>query len=232
LHVPEISGYEYIQWKKGLSGAPQSGSFPNPTLSSAEVIAGMDIYLIYEKTGTDVTVSKTVTGSYGNKTKEFNFTVYLKDRDGVKLKAGTMFNLEGGTLQGSGATAPAGGARALDSDGKITFTLTHGQSLTIKEVPAYGKVHIIEENYAPLYETSFTDSEESSSTLGGNTQERNMTGAPRTFAFVNERVAVPVVGVDAGDTGTIIILPLLALLAGMAWLTAGVPYRRRRSSGC
>ncbi|MDR0205804.1 MAG: hypothetical protein LBI45_00865 [Bacteroidales bacterium] len=46
-NVPTIANYEYVAWKKGISGTPQSSPFPNPTLLSSEVIAGKDIYLIY-----------------------------------------------------------------------------------------------------------------------------------------------------------------------------------------
>jgi hypothetical protein len=46
-NVPTISNYEYVAWKKGISGTPQSSPFPNPTLSISEVTAGTSIYLIY-----------------------------------------------------------------------------------------------------------------------------------------------------------------------------------------
>ena len=45
--VPTIPGYQYKEWKKGASGTPQGG---NPNLTSAEVIKGTDIYLVYEST--------------------------------------------------------------------------------------------------------------------------------------------------------------------------------------
>jgi hypothetical protein len=46
-NVPTISNYEYVAWKKGISGTLQSGAFPSPTLSISEVTAGTSIYLIY-----------------------------------------------------------------------------------------------------------------------------------------------------------------------------------------
>ena len=57
-HKKPINGYAYKEYKKGSLTNPSEGSgFKNPTLNKAEVIANTDIYLIYEKTASDVTVT-------------------------------------------------------------------------------------------------------------------------------------------------------------------------------
>ena len=126
---------------------------------------------------------------------------------------------------------------AVLANGGAQFTLRHGQSLTIEGVNADGSVRVIEDDYEPLYETSFTktDRAQDGSIIntagpvdGRDTAQLPMTENHRTLTFVNERDDVPVAGVDAGGIGAMLILPLLALLAGAAYLTAAAAYRRRR----
>jgi len=168
----------------------------------------------------NLTISKTVTGTYANMTKVSTFTVTLLESDGMTPLTGT-FNYTGGIIAGSGAAAPANGTFTLNSSGAATFTLQHGQTITIAGIATSGKVRIVEttdSNYA----TSFKDSEDASSTSSADTGVRSMTAADRTFDFTNTRSVVPG-GITTGSNGMV----LLALLALAAGLTITVVYRRR-----
>ena len=224
--IPDITGYIFSDWKIGLGGIPEG----NTTVALQNIAADMELYLIYRKTSVaTLTVTKTVTGDYGNKTRAFLFTVYFEDSNGVALPSGTMFNYTGGILSGSGATAPPNGTLTLDSEGKAAFTLQHGQTVTMDHIAADGKIRVAE-SADPLYIAYFTDSEDlaGSPTDGGDTGVLDMTEDARTLDFVNARIAVPETGVDAGNVGTMLFLPLLALLAGLTGLTTKVAYRHRR----
>jgi len=168
----------------------------------------------------NLTITKMVTGAYADMTKAFNFTVYFRDSTGAPLTGGTQFTY-------TGTAAPSGGTMTLDSEGKATFTLSHGQTITIAGVSTSGKVQIVETTDAN-YTTSFVDSTAPGTTIpGADTNVRDMTSADRTFAFTNARKTVTPTGVSTGGNA----LTLLAILAVMAGLAAMVTYRRRRKEG-
>lgn len=76
-----------------------------------------------------LTVSKTVTGDQAtdmDRQKEFPFTVTLKDANGAPLN---------GTFPYTGGAADGVTALTLGEDGSANFTLTHGQSITISNIP-------------------------------------------------------------------------------------------------
>ena len=189
------------------------------TTSSVVITGSRDVYYVYSNF-VDLTISKTITGDYADMTKAFDFTVYFQDSSGVPLASGTQFTC-------TGTAAPSGGTLTLDSEGKATFTLSHGQTITIAGVSTSGKVRIVETTDAN-YTTSFVDSVAPSMIVtAADTGIRNMTSADRTFAFTNDRIAVTPAGISTGGNA----LTLLAVLAIMAGLAVMVAYRRRRKEG-
>lgn len=74
----------------------------------------------------DLKVTKTVKGDGADLTQDFRFTVAL-EKDGKPL-AGT-FNLDGNKGTKTGTVA-------LDEDGTASFTLKHGESIYMKDIPA------------------------------------------------------------------------------------------------
>jgi hypothetical protein len=171
----------------------------------------------------NLTVSNTVTGDYADRTKDFTFTVTLWSSSNALFETGKTISFTGGTIGGSGATAPADGTLTVGSNGEVTFNLKHGQTVTLAGVSATGYVQIVEsarENYSA---TIFTDSADAD----GNTYDtgkRLMTGVDRTFSFENARNTVVPTGVITGNPQRF-ILPVLFLLL-MSALGAGLGIRK------
>ena len=79
-------------------------------------------------------VSKTVTGDQAteaDRAAPFTFSVTLLDKTGAPLRG--TYRYTGSAIDG--VTPPAEGTLTLDETGTATFTLSHGQSITIQEIP-------------------------------------------------------------------------------------------------
>ncbi|MCL2670926.1 MAG: hypothetical protein FWF10_02690 [Clostridiales bacterium] len=168
-------------------------------------------------------VSETVTGAYGDKTKAFEFTVAIKDKDGNLLGTGTSFQYEGGVLPGFGATKPADGTLYLVS-GEDTFYLSHGQTITIKDLPSNCEIRIAETVDYNYYTAAFTDSAGASGT--DDTGFRILGTDERHIDFVNDRMEVVLTGI-AGDSWFVMALLLLSGLGLLAGMVAMERYRRK-----
>ena len=177
-----------------------------------------------------MTISKQVTGTAANKIKPFTFNVFFTDSSDAPLPANTTFVYEGGVINGMGASAPLDGTLTLDSGGKATFTLTHGQTITIKAIPSDVKIKITES--AAGYYTSFKDSADTSNTIWYNMDLTTVGDKARIFAFTNERAEVVPTGIAGGYWGVEIWLLTVALiiLSGVA-ATVFIRHKIRRSRG-
>ena len=215
-YPPDSSGMDY------LPGIP-----PSTPVSGGEII-----YFVYEEAVfVPLTVSKTVEGRYGDKTRQFGFTIYFFDEEGYPLPAFTTFEYTGGILADSGASAPEDGTLTLEEGGWAAFVLKHGQTITIEEVSAKGKIQIVEETVS-FYATFFKDSEEDNPENGEDTDVREMSDAPRFFDFTNSVDTVVESGVGAGYIGGILLLPSVAiLLLGLGLAAKRVVFRRRAIRG-
>lgn len=215
---PTRDGYSFVGWYRNSGGT-------NPWNFASDAVTGdMTLYAKWVQ-GSSVTVSKTVTGDYGNKTKEFNFTISFMNADGSKLAGGEQFFYTGSIISGSGAVAPAGGTLTLDSNGEATFPLKHGQQITIAGVALNSKVHIVENNAAG-YTTSFRYGNEIYTKA--DTGVHTLTGTVETFDFINSRAAVVPTGVSVGSSKTLAFLGLSMLL--VAGLGTGKVLRRYKRS--
>ena len=136
----------------------------------------------------DLTLSKTVTGEMGDKTKKFEFVINLKNKNGTPV--GTpfkkSFQYAGGVVDGTGATAP--------QDGTITFTkgearisLSHGQKITIKDLP-----------YESTYTVTETTDKNDPYTVTYDGKAQQATGQLNTdisIKVVNNKEYVPPTGI-------------------------------------
>ena len=207
--VPGGSGTDYT------SGAP----------SGVVITANRTIYFVYE-TYADVTVSKTVTGKFGDKNKSFPFTVQFFDGSGTPLAAGGTYSYDGGVIPGSDATAPPNGVLTLAAQGKATFNLKHGQKIKIKDVPPNYRIEITE-TADPNYITSYLDNANPGKKNINYTGIQTVGSGSRAFDFENYRDEVPLVGVKEDIASPMILL--FAMLAMLAAVAAAEIRRRKRS---
>jgi uncharacterized repeat protein (TIGR01451 family) len=160
---------------------------------------------------TDVTITKTVTGSLGNKTKPFKFTVYIPE----KIEE---------TIDYYGTNAPSGGILVFDENGEATFNLKDGQYITLKEIPADYQIKVVE-TLDNNYQWSYTDSEDEND-LGDKEMELKIVGnINRIFAFVNDRIEVIPTGIGEITLGIwTLILAVLIILASFL----GIEFIRKK----
>lgn len=91
----------------------------------------------------NLTVSKTVEGDQATDTdrnKDFTFILTMKSADGTPLRGSYPYEGTGN----SGVTQPADGSLTLDENGTAEFTLRHGQSITINNIPKDAFYEVIE----------------------------------------------------------------------------------------
>ena len=148
------------------------------------------IEFINEHNRGNVTISKMVAGLAGSKTREFTFTIYFKTSvfGGSSVSAGTVIPYTGGIVPGSGAAKPADGSLTLDLQGKATFKLRHGQTVTFNLQGSWGfqVIETLDTNYS----TTYTDSSDNS-TGGLDTNLKPVGRGSKTIAYVNTSTIVP-----------------------------------------
>jgi hypothetical protein len=183
-----------------------------------------------------------VTAGYLDPTRQFDFKVYLSDASGTPLPAGSSFDFTGSVLSGSGASPPDDSVPLTlvaenTGDTYLPFGLKHGQQIAIEGIVADGQIRIVQEG-APLYTTSFTDSEgePGAGTVGsGITTDMRVLAGPRSFDFTNLRSEVIPVGVDTGNVGAFLslvhfALTLFACIGGTRLLTSHLMRKARAQS--
>jgi len=188
--IPAIAGYELLGYFEGPAFAPPTHVYtPGTSYTKYPVAEGNNVvFYVYKEKDPTVTVSKEVTGKFGDVNKKFDFTVYF--------------------YEDSSGTIPL---LTLGVDGVLTFQLAHGESETI-EVPKGAYVKVVE-TAAPGYLTSFVDSKTPGVTESANDTGARVINEARTFAFTNDRNEVPIAGVDSGSLDSMLIMTLLLLLA-------------------
>ena len=154
-------------------------------------------------------ISKTVTGNMGSRTADFEFTVTLKDSQGVIL-AGSYDTIK----TGAGITGEE--RNTITSGGK--FTLKHGQSLKIKNLPSDAEYEIVETG-ADKYATKVNGTESSDKKASGTITEEI------TVAYTNSQNS----GLPTDATSEYFwLIPILLIGGGgVAWLLLRQKKRRK-----
>ena len=102
----------------------------------------------------DITVSKTVTGNFGDRSKEFTFIIELEDAEGQPFSGTLPYEKDAGI---SGSIID----KLAIEDGRGSFTLSHGQSIRIDKIPGTLR-YTVTEDHSPEsaggYDTSLTTS--------------------------------------------------------------------------
>lgn len=155
-----------------------------------------------------ITVSKTVTGNLGDKTKGFDFTIEFEKAEGENAPTGITYTVDDETK-----TVTFG----EDGKAKVEFTLTDGQTLNFVNVPKGVKYTVTEDSYADDgYTTKLND------VVGNTSGVQTMTAEAASYAFVNNK---------GGEIDTGVILdnaPYIALLAIVAFGGVALVLNKRR----
>ncbi|NLG25117.1 MAG: DUF11 domain-containing protein [Clostridiales bacterium] len=189
LNAAEIAADGYTTTVQGASPAIGGGY-------DATIAANMNpIVFTNTRNVKDVAIAKTVSGNLGDLTRAFPFEATLVDG------------------AGSAITLPAGAGYAVDDDGVITFSLKHGEAVTLPGIPL-GAVLTVRE----------TDANGHTATVGGSPVNADgyaitVDGNTDTISFNNHRDALI-------DTGVALDALPYALLLALA--AAGALRLRRR----
>ena len=183
------------------------------------------------RTSVDVTISKTVTGSHANRKTVFEFTLYLIDEDGPGINANKEFAYTGGVIAGTVATAPDDDVLVLSDDGydNAVFHLSHGQTITIHNVPVDSYIMVVE-TLEDKYTTKVRDSSDNSVHDGHYTSMQHVGNENRRFDFINNKDGAVPTGIDSGTWSLVLFsLSAVALIAsGMAGIAL---IKRRQATG-
>lgn len=176
--------------------------------SDAELADGtVNFYAHYTPLYTSVKIKKLVTGTMGDKSKSFHFTVSVVN----------------------GNTEPPFKIDKKPYKGSTTITLSDNQTSTLTQVPVGATVTITEDD-GNGYTTSYTI--DSPASVNGKTAEisdirklNNDENTAHEVTFTNNKEAIPDTGLNLGTTPYILALGIVALGAGL--LLFG---RRKRQS--
>lgn len=158
-------------------------------------------------TANTITVSKTVTGNLGDKTKDFKFTINFEKAENENAPTAITYTVD--NVEHTVAFA--------DGKASVEFTLRNGQSLSFVNVPAGVKYTVTENDYT---EDGYTT--KVNGTNGNATEKITMTGEAATHTFENSK------GADI-DTGVILDnAPYIALLAIVAIGGVALMLNKRR----
>jgi len=219
--IPSVEGYVFQGWKANYGNVSI-----DKNVKVENVASPVKIDLIYQRV-TDLTISKTVTGSYGNTTKAFTFSAYFKDLNNKPLKG--TYSFTGKVTPGSEALAPASGSLTLNAQGKAEFQLMHGQEIVIENLPLSAQVRI-EKSFDSNYTSSFIDSVNASlEPVEGNDTSFLSMEENRTLSFSSERIAVVEAGLPLGNITALLQLPLIVLAVLLPILGAIVLRRLRKT---
>jgi len=206
--IATISG---VSGATGLLTVPLAYGYSYTDATGAVQDLARDVTLTIQGFGT-LTISKTVTGRFGNRSKLFDFVVTLRDGAGVPLSG--SFDYTGSVIaQDSQAQAPADGTLTL-VDGSAPFMLSNDQAITIKGVPVDSYIQVVETTSTPdVYTTFFVDSDNPGvQVVGNNTTSMLMDGTTRTFDFTNAYTTEAASGLDLGIMWTALLPIILTLL--------------------
>ena len=157
------------------------------TNTSGSVPVADDILVTFTNTKLpDLTLSKTVTGEMGDKTKQFEFVIKLKNKKGYPVTK--TFNYIGSVSEGSGLEKPADGQIKF-TNGEAKISLSHGQKITIKDLP-----------YESTYTVTETTEAKDPYTVTYNGKAQPATGQLNTdgsIDVVNNKEYVPPTGITS-----------------------------------
>lgn len=150
-----------------------------------------------EERTTDLTISKTVQGSGGNKLEAFLFTLRMSYKDKPLKGSFPAYDEDGKELKPVSFT-----------DGKATFLLAHGQSITIQDLPVHTVYELTEESGS--YEAKI------------DAPEGTLSLEPTQIHCINDREEI----VPTGLKGFLWKIPAGTLLCALALLLGALKWKK------
>ena len=188
--------------------------------NTKEAVSGVTFTGTWERSEyATLTISNTVAGKYGDKTKKFSIEIILTDPSGSPI--GGAFPISGNYKDDS---------VTFDSSGKATVQLSDGESVTISSLIPGDQFKVQEVSVPKGYTVTYNNQTLQSGTYNNQTLESGIEGtlkAGSTVHVVNTRDEIAVTALDdAGKAGGLIAVSsgLLLLISGLV-LTG----RRRRN---
>lgn len=190
----------------GACGEQKITTWPYPPTDTELADGTVNFYAHYTPLYTTVKIKKLVTGSMGDKSKQFNFTVSIKNGDMY-----LPFEINGTSYT---ETKPA------------NILLKNDEITTLTKVPVGATVTITEDDYkGSRYETSYaiknSDSGKSRIATISAIQQLNNDESipdesiPHEVTFTNNKDAIPDTGLDLNTTPYILALGIVAAGAGV-----------------
>ena len=201
-------------------------TYRNPGAPSPTDAANINAAAFTNTGAYDLTIAKQVTGEMGDRDKPFAFQIELENPDGSILTGEYAYT--GGIVTGiTGAVAPDDDSLKLDAEGKATFALSHGQTITIHGLPV-GTTYTITEPDAQADGYTVTASGEDAKM----TRDASCNGTlsqETTVTFTNEKATAVPTGIRQDTLPW--LLTLVCGLGGCAALCVTGKIRRRKG-GC
>ncbi len=200
LGLPSRPGYEFLGWSENPNATEATYKAGDQIVVDATDATTKNVlYAIWKQSTVKLTVTKTVTGNFGDKSKAFQFS--------MQVDGGSSFE-----LTAKGTALPKG----KQSD--YIFSLKDGENIVIEGVPV-GKKIVLAETNAEQYTVSFND------TVETNRNYVNESGLTEntTINVTNHRNVSPDTGVFVDS------LPYILIIACVAAAGAFVAIRRRKT---
>jgi len=219
-----ITDYVCVGYRIGSATDTFATAVPGTSGDTAPAITGVTadrtVWFVYAKQ-VDLTVSKTVTGAYGDPDRTFEITITLEDSgtpgNGTYVYLGSAI---------SGVTPPANGSITLNTSGQGILHLKHGQMITIQGLPQ-GYTYTVEETDAAvtggLYAVTYSGT--GTVPISGDRISETLGTTMASASIINDRSTVPASGVNGANyrLGAVGVLTVLAVALIILW-----SYRRRR----
>jgi hypothetical protein len=159
--------------------------------------------------GSDLTISKTVTGSMGDPNREFPFCITLSDQNGSPLSdLDIKIDLPDQTET----------VLTTDEGGVLTFRLKHGQKVTLQNLPQ-GTRYTITEDEALGYSTTFAVNDGSYTAPANRTLSGTLDGKNDVLVHVtNDCDLVVPTGIQT-ETQPYVLMLAFVLVAALLWIT-------------
>ncbi len=213
LGLPTRPGYEFLGWSENPNATETDKLYKAGDQiivdEETDATAKNILYAIWKQSTVKLTVTKTVTGNFGDKTREFKFEITFTDANGKALrlvqtdKAPTYSITSDTTVGGEKLTV------LMKDKGEITLTnVPIGGTLVVTEIEASG--------YQTSYKIGETESQE------GNVARYIVPENGGTITFINHRNVSP-------DTGVFVdSLPYILIITCVAGAAALFLIRRRK----